>query len=813
MFMKKCVRNVLALVLSVAMILPLAACNKGKKKGGKQKVVAEDDPYFTATEIPIDLDVDKSKKVNYQEIYNTQLAGNRLIGTYTIDYEMPEEVSNKIEDLYMNMKEGEEMEIYEQIEAIYSEYSSTGLIMFDMEGNIIKKSTGDMTTNYTSGITPLSDGTFVALAYSYDMGECKESFTIHFLDENLEKTKEIKLDSEIEEAWGGTLYPLDNGNFIFATYSSICVIDKDGKLLGKDSVQDMDASTIYKADGKYYVSLWHYDEMTGSSKITLNEIDINTGKISTDGKKASNMLWGVKEKDGEYYYCGSNGIEKIDIFDSKKEKEMLLEWNWTDVNHSNIDGSSLNIVSEDEIYFLKTTYEESDDPSVKYSGSKTSLVKLEREKKNPHAGKTILQIGAMNLYDNKFMDYIVSYNTDKSNKCRILVKDYSEDMYSEEEDYTKATKEMADKVYLEMIAGEGPDILLNFSSFSQFNNEDVLLDLNTLIDGENGFNRDDYFDNVLRAFETKGKMYQIPVCVDIHGFLANRDFVGDRTSWNYDDFMQIGKSLPEDVSMMEETTCANLLESLISVSGDTFIDYENKKVNFDSEEFRQALEIAKTFGVLHLSMDEGGYVVYDGVMGGGEYVDPIEKVKNGMMAMTSVYFYSLQQYAQYYSALKEKSVFLGAPAPESSGMSAQPMMTLAIAKSCSAQDEAWDFIRFMFEEDQQISYAYSFYSVPILRSALEEKNKKDIKQFEEEKENVKQWDPEYFENYYNFDLDQEMADGFIKLIEGVRTITSTDPGIMMIVNEEAPGFFENQRSAEDVCKNIQNRATTLLHER
>ena len=133
-------------------------------------------------------------------------------------------------------------------------------------------------------------------------------------------------------------------------------------------------------------------------------------------------------------------------------------------------------------------------------------------------------------------------------------------------------------------------------------------------------------------------MYQIPVCVDIHGFLANRDFVGDRTSWNYGDFMQIGKSLPEDVSMMEETTCASLLESLISVSGDTFIDYENKKVNFDSEEFRQALEIAKTFGVLHLSTDEGGYVVYDGVMGGGEYVDPIEKVKNGMMAMTSVYF-------------------------------------------------------------------------------------------------------------------------------------------------------------------------------
>ena len=43
--------------------------------------------------------------------------------------------------------------------------------------------------------------------------------------------------------------------------------------------------------------------------------------------------------------------------------------------------------------------------------------------------------------------------------------------------------------------------------------------------------------------------------------------------------------------------------------------------------------------------------------------------------------------------------------------------------------------------------------------------------------------------------------------------TIEHPSVMMIVNEEAPGYFEGQRSIEDVCKYIQNRATTVVNER
>ena len=67
--------------------------------------------------------------------------------------------------------------------------------------------------------------------------------------------------------------------------------------------------------------------------------------------------------------------------------------------------------------------------------------------------------------------------------------------------------------------------------------------------------------------------------------------------------------------------------------------------------------------------------------------------------------------------------------------------------------------------------------------------------------------------YAKYDLTSETSEAFADLVGEVTTVTRTDPSVMMIVNEEAPGYFEWQRSIEDVCKNIQNRATTVVNER
>ncbi|MBO4927929.1 MAG: extracellular solute-binding protein [Clostridiales bacterium] len=811
--MKKYIRNVLAFTLSISMLIPLTACKK-KKAGGSSKhsVVTEDDPYYTAEEIPIKLEVDTTKKLEYSDVSNPKIVGDQIFASYTVSYEMPEEVMNQIDDMYNSIGPDEcpDEDFYNKINDLYKGYYDSGVLILDMDGNVVKK-TSFGETGSLGDITPLNDGGFLMTSYDYEPGECKESVKLVKYNKDMEVEKEIKLDDSIEDLWGGKVYAMDNGNFLIGSYSGVYVIDANGKLIGKDSNSDMQGN-LYKVDGKYYAFLYKYDDKAEKESYTLNEIDPNTGKISSDGKECSPLLWSAVEGDDGYYTVTSNGIEKINILDKKAESEMILDWNWTDLNRSNLWSEGMSIKSDEEMYFVKTNYIRSDDPAEKYSGSETVIVKLKKADKNPHVGKTIIEIGMAGMYSETFTDYIVSYNKDANNKSRIITKDYTSDVTTYEE-YEKMLKEMADKVYLEMLSGEGPDILVNFSSYSQFNNDEVLVDLNKLIDGENGFSRDEYFDNVFRAFETRGKMYQIPVCVDISGYLANKDIVGDRSGWTYDEFESIAKTLPEDVSMMEETQCSALLQSLMSVSTNSFVDYEKKEVHFDSEDFKKLLTIAKNYGTTRdLDSDMGMYETSAMIDGMYEEYDPYSKLKDGVIVMMPVSFYDLRGYAENCSALKEKSVFLGAPAPEASGMSASPMLTLAISQFSSHQEEAWDFIKFMFAEEQQLKYASDFWSLPLSREALQKRSENQIEEYNRDKEEAKKWG--YGDDrYYQYDLTQETVDGLVKIVEGVKTISSVDPGLLMIINEEAPAFFENQRSVDDVCKNIQNRATTLLHER
>ena len=63
------------------------------------------------------------------------------------------------------------------------------------------------------------------------------------------------------------------------------------------------------------------------------------------------------------------------------------------------------------------------------------------------------------------------------------------------------------------------------------------------------------------------------------------------------------------------------------------------------------------------------------------------------------------------------------------------------------------------------------------------------------------------------ELTKEKADGLKALIESVKTSQSCDTDVMSIILEEAAGFFADQRSIDDVCKNIQNRASIVVQER
>ena len=61
-------------------------------------------------------------------------------------------------------------------------------------------------------------------------------------------------------------------------------------------------------------------------------------------------------------------------------------------------------------------------------------------------------------------------------------------------------------------------------------------------------------------------------------------------------------------------------------------------------------------------------------------------------------------------------------------------------------------------------------------------------------------------------IDEQTAKRFTSIIGRIHSSVNTNPKILEIVLEEAAGYFEDQKSADEVCKSIQNRITMYLAE-
>ena len=811
--MKRYARNVCAFILAASMMIPLAGCKKGKGKkkssssGPRQEYVKEDDPYFSCKEVPlvVDIPTDSDKEVEYSDVYNMRIVGDMVVCDYYISYKMPKEVEEKLYSV-----DFEEDYDYEEIEKLAMEYYTGGMVIFDYDGNIVKLINGDGLEGFNQ-IAEKKDGGFYAVRIRMT-NDCRSVNELVTFNDKFEEVDSVTLDEEIQDI--DTIYELDSGNFLFNGYNELYIVGKDGHLVASSEPEGW-IYNYFVIDGKVYGVIEEYDEKTYISKIYLQEVDEKTAEFKGDKIDADWSIWSASQGKDGIYASTDEGVQKLDVL--KGESETILEWNWTDINFMNNYGEgSINVVSEDKILLTKMEYEEAGYKAV--GSSKMYLEVLTREDKNPHAGKRILQIGTLGGSSSKFYDQVIKYNLDPDRQARIQMKFYTDDEPYDSENYMKSLGEMSDKIYLEMLSGDGPDILMDFSGYSQFDTDDILVDLNTYIDGDKGLNRDDYFDNIFRAFETSGKLYHIPVTMDITGYVGNKDLIGERTGWTYDEFDQIASNLPQNVSIIQETEWEGLLEELLRVSLNSFIDYGTKEVKFDSPDFKKALEISKKYGVEKVT-EEGGYVMdHSGIineimMMEGDDSDPF---KEGLQALRFTYIYGIRNYVEEYQALKDKTVFVGVPSPDGTGMTASPNLTLAIAASSKCKDEAWDFISFFFEEETQKDYSIWNYSIPINRNALDAKNADDIKYYEDEKkyfDEMKDMYPDEYPDEYFYEITPEMQEDFVKLVESVSTSESIDPAIIAIIQEDSAPYFKNQKSADDVCKLIQNRAKTKVNER
>lgn len=825
--MKHVSHKVLALLLATAMILPATACKKSSSNvdgnSGSQKnnsgstvktgVISEDDPFYEYKEVKLDPGslIDPAKKLSYSYYETPFFIGDHVAMKYTITYEIPEELLERISEYEARPDADYCSAEYQALLSEMNEQYQYGMLIFDQDGKVINQ----IQTSENEGINSISSGAngeAYMLVYSVEPGTCVSKSILRTIGSNGETKKEIELKDGLEEMWDPRVVALDNGNFVFICYNGFFLADADGKCIKKLELENY-AGNFYQQDGKYYVLLYEFDNKTNEDHFFLQEMDVNSFALVGSPREVDNEVSMIQSGGDGLYTIDQEGVNRYDL--EKDEFTLVLDWNDTDANRTELC-SIYQIKSEDEFNVIGQKYYAGDDGIYQ---SDYSLVHFTRCAKNPHAGKTIINAGVMDYVDESFAEYVREYNMDPNGQARIRMLFYY-DEYSIRDGMSQNAS-ASDKLYLDMLAGEGPDILVNFSAYSQFNNEEILVDLNQYLDGPNGIKREEYFDNILRAFESNGKLYHLPAFFALQSYAVNADRLGDTQTWNYDEFDAIASQVPEDMSVFYQETKDSLMSQMLIVSGSTFVDYEKKETHFDSDAFKKLLEIANKYGVDEIEDISYGSAQSDGgifmpAYATDDYVSDFDMMDHDMLLMLDQYIGGIEDYARAKGVRKGNVRFMGLPTADQNGQTATATLSLAISTMSKNQEIAWDFVSYMLLPEKQLHYTSNNYCLALHRNAMAQQIDKDIELYEKAKA---QYDSQnqtggcYCGEIIDYEIKPGMKEEMISLIEQVTNVYQYDPQVAAIVEEEAAAYFAGQRSADDVCKNIQNRVQNLVQER
>ncbi len=821
--MKHVAEKMLTWVLASALILSSTACSKGKTANGgsggsnehsaplKTGTIKEDDPFFQCTEVKLDTDVaiDPTREVVYSYFGGFAFAGENVLLDYTISYSMSPEVAKRMEDFWLSPNPQTDSEEYLKLQKEYNSYYDTGILIFNQNGELVKKidSSGDDGVEYQL-MTTLPNGDVYLFERKLLPGECCSDMSVICIDSNGEKKNQLKLDEEIMDSGVMSIFPVENGNLLIGTWGSVFLVDESGKTLAKQEIENF-SGYILKQDGKYYVLTSIFDMKNFANICELQEFDPKELKlIGTSYDVSQDLMFSIQSEDATYVQ-GMDGLNRCDL--KTGDSISIMNWNDTDVNRLHFNGEC-QVHSENDFSMIdtRTIVEGGGEYSFEYY-----IAHFTRSEKNPHAGQDVINVAVFQTMPEQFMDYVVKYNTDSQAKSRVNVGFYYDRDITGAD--TQANGTDVDKLYLEMFAGDGPDVLVNFASLSQFNTEEVLVDMNQFIDGADGLKRDEYFDNIFRAYESNGKLYHVPALLEVNAYAVNEDQLGGRTSWNYDDFKAVASGAPSDMSIFADMSKEDVMRELLMVSGSAFVDYDQKETYFDSEDFKKLLEIAKTYGEDSNPNDNimpvgGGMMpisVYD------EDILPSAKLDNDMLLMMRVYLNSVSAYAENAKYRSGKVKMMGLPTPNQSGYAADTIMSFAIANASKHQDEAWDFVKFMFEKEQQATMATENAYIPVHKEALNQVIDAQYKEYDHLKKVEEEAKQTGLQGYcaMEYDLTEEMRGEWINIVENIGSVNQFDSRVLAILEEEVPAYFQDQRSVDDVCKNIQNRVQNLVQER
>lgn len=338
----------------------------------------------------------------------------------------------------------------------------------------------------------------------------------------------------------------------------------------------------------------------------------------------------------------------------------------------------------------------------------------------------------------------------------------------------------------------------------------IFADLYPFIDSDITLQREDFYDNMLKAFEYDGKLYQSVSFVHLYGWVTRKSHLSEFGQWDFESFQRYIEHNSGD-NIFTDTSVEEILKQMIMISSNELLDWDQKTCHFETGTFEEILKLAKQYGSnsSQISLEDKVPALIDNRL---LFVET-------PLAIEDIYMYS--------EALGEDMTVVASPFAKHLGANLYSTMPqLGIIAKSSRADGAWQFVRRFFTSQYQDisdddSFLQSGYTgFPVRKDCMEnllqrftatEDYEKNGKWYTALKPN------DYSISWDGYDIEvgplgKSEEELLRELLANASWKQGIDSTIQDIIMEESKAYFDGEKDAEAVAKIIQNRVSIYMNE-
>ncbi len=400
-----------------------------------------------------------------------------------------------------------------------------------------------------------------------------------------------------------------------------------------------------------------------------------------------------------------------------------------------------------------------------------------------------------------YMDYEVRKQVLAFNKA-------SQDVHITIEDYSQydstGGNEGLTRLNTDIVSGNAPDIILvnDMMPVNSYTSKGVLEDLTPYFDKDEELDRSKFLTNVFDAFAIDGKMYTIVPSFYALAVVGKTSDIADGSDFTLDKVNQLvqAQGVKPELSF-GYTTRDVVFAQALQYCGDRFIDWNELKSNFDSEEFIQLLNFVKQFPA-NLDSESMGN-------------DTSAYYRSGTSLFQIDSLGGFDEYVNLkYGTFGTDITLAGFPSVSATKATIAPQLRLAIGASSKDKDACWSFVRRFLLDDYQKSLEMYW---PVSLTAIDARAESAKSPIYYTDVDGNQTEEHVIVNIGGEDIQlpritQEEVDQVKEFLSSLTTSVYNDSAVNNIIYEEAEAFFEGQKSAEEVAGVIQSRVQIYINE-